>query len=216
MAVLRDTSAVFDNPGANSTCDVSITVASGNSNRLLVVIANTDTDTDVDITSVAFTLQGGSANTDAFSYFNFASDVGRRQEVWYFIAPAEGNATIRATFASAVGGSVAAYSLYNVDQTTPLDGFVKGGAGLSLNVTSATDDYCIAEFVDNGATPSYTSGTNDLNVAGNSVFGKTGYANGAATVTFTVTTTGGIRGSCAFNVNAAAADAGTPLFYIKA
>jgi hypothetical protein len=132
---ITSTSGSF-NSGSTTDETLSITVAS-NSNRVLIVpitvqaLSGTPTINTVKIGSTSFTL--AIANDDFTN--------GQKSEMWYLINPPTGSNTITVNFGAANARfSIGAYSLFNVDQSSPIGATATssntaGNAPSSINIT---------------------------------------------------------------------------------
>jgi hypothetical protein len=116
-----------------ATTSVNLTVGS-QSNRAVIVFTYTDTDSGTTITV------GGNAATK-FGVFTDLSGTGR-YSVWYRLNPSSGTNAVAFSGTNNDAGRMTAYSLYNVNQTTPIRLRVTnssaGAATLSASLTSCT------------------------------------------------------------------------------
>ena len=197
MAVGYDTGA-GNGWGGGTTCDVTLTVAA-NSNRALT--AKVSIDATASLSSVAYTSGSGDAWTSVGS--QVSGD--RKTYIYRSTNPSSGSVTVRFTFSLTFSGNFGRCrvdSYYNVDQTTPCDGFASGGTVTSLAVTSAVGDAAVLVTAANTDIGTVTPGTTDET----GTFYKMHRADGEATVTFTWTN--GSRSVSGCNINAATGTVG--------
>ena len=182
MAVAIDTSAGGWSGGASvSTLDVTLTVGS-NSDRCLVLAISNESTTDT-ISGVAFTSGSGGTWTKLCGKVGGAST----SELWYCVAPSTGSVTVRVTYSAANAGQYAyMWSVYGVDQTTPMAGGTTNPnlSDTTINVTVTSDD--IAFLSQSGGIPNpWSAGTQSDTQVHNS-YHSAGYDTDAATATFTI------------------------------
>lgn len=197
MAVGYDTH-VTTAASSGTTIDCTLTVAS-NSNRLAVMII-TMTQNSPSVSGVAYT--SGSGGT----WTLLGTHVGgvRMTSIWYSTAPSTGSITARATLATIdLGGAATLYSLYDCDQTTPMDGYVSGGVTNDLTLTSAVGDLGLFGGVFATSPGTITPGTTDYSATPYD-FARVQRASGASSIVFDYND-GISRSVSAGNVNAAAA-----------
>lgn len=131
--IALDTTA-FGSTTNGTTLDISITVGSGNAKLLAVFVLGH--------TSTLFSVQLDST-TNATSAFG-PSGGGPTGYIQYFLAPASGAHTVNITWNASANIQAAVYSLFNIDQTNPVD----ASNGSSSNDTGPTTSITVAS---NGA-----------------------------------------------------------------
>lgn len=152
MAVTFDTAAATEASSADPGA-VAITVGA-NSNRVLVCFLQIDNGE----TSAGVPTGGGGPN----SWQLFDSEApGRRQYIYYLIAPATGAQSIVTDVVTpAAGCSAHVISLYGADQTTPLINVNKGGSGPeTLSITNPAGNMALVGFMGNGVQGTPSVGT---------------------------------------------------------
>jgi hypothetical protein len=135
-----NSSPLFDtHNGTSSSHSTTITVAS-NDNRLLIAhVAHSSNlgNTATTVTSVTSNVSG------AFTQLmvqNSDSTQNQKTDVWYLKAPATGAHTVTVVYShTTVSRSIALTSLYNVDQTTPINLSSKAGNGASTGTPITVD-----------------------------------------------------------------------------
>lgn len=200
MAVTYDTSNYALTGIGGTTQSVTLTVGN-NANRCLVLIGGAESTTQ-SITGVTFT--SGSGGT----WTNFRTKVGTFEtvEIWRCLAPSTGSVTVQATWsASVIDRFLALYSLYDVDQTTPLANGADSTGSTTLNVTTGANDLAIVLATSaSAAINSWSAGTLD-HAAVNSQYWTAGRATGNPTSTVTTNgSTNAVMTGCAVQVAAAA------------
>lgn len=170
--------------GATNLVDVSLTVAS-NSNRVLVAMLGNDT--TLTVSGIAFT--AGSATGSWNKLGSIVSGGGTRElEIWTCVGPSTGSITVRATFSgnfTPTDGVMGLYSLYNVDQTTPADGYVSDGSNavVTLSTTLSSGGMVLGMIVGGSAIQPIVTGTQDYNNAVNQ-FWAIGHNAASGTMTW--------------------------------
>lgn len=170
--------------GATNLVSVSLTVAS-NANKVLVALIGSDA--TLTVSSVAYTSGSGGA----WAKLNSASAGAREYEIWSSVAPSNGSVTVQATYSGNFGGGdgvVQLYSLYNVNQSTPINNYASGGTVDSLVVTSDANGLALCGFCAAGNPDPLTGGgTNDMSDVNNSAW-RAAHFNSSPTATFTYAT----------------------------
>lgn len=142
-----------------SPVNISTLTIAANSNRLLAVSLATRAAAASGLT------WNGVALTKAVSGHNLTTDA--YAEIWYLVAPATGNQTLAITAAGAGYIIVRLHSLYDIDQSSPIDDFdsttYDSAASVSLSgliSTQSGDDIvdCLTETTDTGVTMTAASG----------------------------------------------------------
>jgi hypothetical protein len=131
--------------GANN---ISVTVGN-NANRLLLVFCSTDVNNGSPTTLAPTWNSGAMTNTN----YQIAAGFNRVVTVSYLVAPTTGSHTLAITAAQV--GHYAVYSLYNVNQSTPLEGQTGQGlnaAGGSISYAVTTDGTVPFGYISSTAT----------------------------------------------------------------
>ena len=131
-----NSSPLFDtHNGTGNSNSTTITVAS-NDNRLLIAHVG-HSGTGVTVNSVTSNVSG--AFTQLMTQNSDAS-TNNKTDVWYLKAPATGAHTVTVVYSGSVTNrSIALHSLYNVDQTTPINLSSKASAGSSTGTPITVD-----------------------------------------------------------------------------
>lgn len=180
--------------GSGTSVSFGITVAN-NPNRIVVVFLSAlGTISNVQLDGVAMT---------AIDTVGVQGSLGGAG-AWYTIAPSAAAHTVTATIGSAVSWTAAAYSYYNVNQSTPIDAHnVNGDASGSNKARTITPGSigCLAMgwigTGANGGSSSYTTTSvpNNQSAPTNGfsslLVGDNGHATSTASQSFTFTGTGG-------------------------
>ena len=131
-----NSSPLFDtHNGTGNSNSTTITVAS-NDNRLLIAHVG-HSGTGVTVNSVTSNVSG--VFTQLMTQNSDAS-TNNKTDVWYLKAPATGSHTVTVVYSGSVTNrSIALHSLYNVDQTTPINLSSKASAGSSTGTPITVD-----------------------------------------------------------------------------
>lgn len=179
VAIDTQNSAVIVDSG--SAVSVTLTVANQSNRALVALVGNNQTKT---FSGVAYTAGSGGA----WALLGSIVTTQYEYEIWTSVAPSTGSVTVQATLSSAIGGGADAiiqlYSLYNVDQTTPADGYASAPATETLNVTSAATGMALCSFGSSSNADPIISGTNDL-VDNQNLFWRAAHFQTGPTATFT-------------------------------
>lgn len=214
MAATLLTSGVAGTGSAVSTLSRS-TSTDASTNRAIVAIVMFNGSSLPSITAVSYTAGGTSASAFAL--------VGSRtgtNSAGFIYASTNPDASATVTVKVDLSGNLSAgsqdmslhlFSLYDIDQTTPCDGFVSGTGVNTLAVTSATNNYTLCGAASpSGAIASWTSGTAAHEYI-NFGFANTAQQAGAATCTFTWNTSTNATGvACNIYASGAAPSGGQP------
>jgi hypothetical protein len=161
MAVLVDAAASESAPSYGTTLDIAITVAS-NTNRVLYACFGQANQSHTDASSVV--VQTGGSGESFSKVHNFASgSPAGGTEIWELKNPPTGSLTIRGTWGSGYGDGIRGclISLYNVDQTTPADGFTNDAdfnGDIDITVTSAVNNLGLIFFMTDRDSITFTDG----------------------------------------------------------
>lgn len=184
MAVTIDTQNSTLIAESGTTVSVTLTVANQSNRALVALIGNSSSRT---ISGVAYTAGSGGAWAKLGSILN--GGAGVEYEIWSSVAPSTGSVTVQATFSSTINagsdGVIEMYSLYNVDQTTPVDGYASAPSTETLNVTSDATGMALCSHISvSNPDPLSGGGTNDLSDANNN-FWRAAHFQTGPTATFT-------------------------------
>lgn len=205
MAVSIDgTETITIATGAIATVSQTKTVASNSNRALVALIANDNTLT---VSGVAYTAGSGGTWTKLGAIV--AGGGSRGLEIWSSIAPSSGTVTTQATFSGNIGaldGVMTVYSLFGVDQTTALDGYVSNGATsvASIAVTTTTGSLALAQLITNATPGAGKNGTTQDATNSNNELYFVGHNTGSGSLVTGWTTDPAGRGINACNVRAAA------------
>lgn len=204
-AVAIDVAGGIGNVGVTNLITKTSTIAA-NPNRCLVALLVNGI--SLTVSGIAYTLGSGTWNKLGSVV---AGGGTRNLEIWSSVAPVDsgGSVTIQAThsgnFAVNDDGWLVLYSLYNVDQGTPVDGYASdGGAStVTLSTTVTAGGMMLCQLVSGGGviTPMVT-GIQDFTTTNNLVC-VAGHNTGSGTVFCTWTNAVNGRGINACNVRAA-------------
>lgn len=171
------TASAITTSGTTATTG-NFTVASNTNRALVCFVSNRSTLTG---TAVAYT--AGSGGT--FAMLDEVTSGVYRTEVWYSVAPSTGTVAVQATYSGTItsDANIVCHSLYNVDQSTPLDGYAEGAAA-SISITKSTGGMAIALMMSSGDPGAITAGTLTYDDVNNEYF-KGGYNTSSGTISFT-------------------------------
>ena len=160
MAVGQDAIGSRGDSSGGTTWTCSVTVSGSNSNRALFVTITWETSGPLTVSSVATNQNGGATLTQvgagaAVSQYGTA--------IYRLINPDAATHTITVTMSGSIvnRGHAVAYSLYDVDQTTPAENYTNTTASNALTVTCPTDDYSLLCICGNANPTSISPGTTD-------------------------------------------------------
>lgn len=178
-SVAIDTSAGLFRTSTNLV-PVSLTVAAGTNRALIFLIGNQNTLT---VSSVAYTTGSGGAWSKIGSVITGVFDF----EIWASIGPSTGAVTAQATMSGTITPDTdgVLYSMQNVDQTTPADGY--NSAFPSVNTVSTTlssGGMVLAQYAGGSAPGAITSGAEDYTDV-NNAFWRAGHNSSTGTVAWT-------------------------------
>jgi hypothetical protein len=191
--------------GAVSTIDLALTggVGAGLTHPcLVIVVANEQPVTPWTVSGISFV--AGSA-TGTWTKFNGYTGGGgiREFEIWYCTGPAAGACTARVTWTGTIGaddGAAGMWSLANVDQVTPLSGYLTDGGSstASLTTTLTTGGLIVGQLCSAGAQTILT-GIQDYTNSNNALW-YVGHNAGSGTLAWNTNANG--RGMNICNVRA--------------
>lgn len=172
---------------SGATNSQTITVAPNVNKALIALIANDNTLT---VSGVIYTAGSGGA----WAKLNSFSTGNHEIEIWSSVAPSNGSVTVQATYSGTItqDANLVLYSLFNVDQTTPLDGYVSGANVVTLTTTLSSGGLILAHVGANTNPGVIITGTEDYNDAFNE-FWKTGHNAASGTVAWTTSGTGAMN-----------------------
>lgn len=208
MAVTIDTQNSGFISESGTTVSATLTVAN-QANRVLVALIGNSTSRTV--SGVAYTAGSGGSWAQLGSILN--GGAGIEYEIWSSVAPSTGSVTVQATLSATINAGADAviqvYSLYNVDQVTPVDGYASASNTNTLNVTSDATAMALCSHVSSGdPDPLSGGGTGDLSNVNNQ-FWKAAHFQTGPTATFSwVAASPKLINGC--NVRAVAVIGGVP------
>jgi hypothetical protein len=183
VAIDTQNSALIADSG--NTVSVTLTVANQSNRALVALIDNSQSRT---VSGVTYTAGSGGAWTQLGTVLN--PGAGVELEIWTSTAPSAGSITVQATLSSNLGGGADAvmqlYSLYNVDQTTPADGYASAQSTETLDVSSSASAMALCSLCSVSNPDPIISGTNDLSNNSN-IFWRAAHFQTGPTATFTWT-----------------------------
>lgn len=167
--------------GANNLIPVSLTVAAGSNRALVFLIGN---GADLTVSSIAYT--AGSGGT--WARLGGTSNAGLRElEIWSSVAPSTGAVTVQVTMSGNVtpsDGVGVLYSLQNVDQGTPLDGYASNEGAVTISTTLSSGGMVLGQLIAQANAAPILVGSEDYSNATNE-FWKAGHNSGSGTLTWT-------------------------------
>lgn len=178
-SVALDVAAGSITTGAVNVASQSLTVANQSNRALVILIGNISTLT---VSAVAYTAGSGGA----WAKLGSIVDSNRELEIWSSVAPSTGSVTAQATFSgnNTLDLNLVLYSVYNVDQTTPLDGYASVASAATLSTTLSSGGMVIGHVL-NGSDPgAITVGNEDYN-ASNNGFWRGAHNSGSGVLTWT-------------------------------
>jgi hypothetical protein len=184
--------------GAVSTVSVTLSVAN-NSNRVLVALIGNDN--TLTVSGVAFT--SGSASGTWTKLTGSMSNPPREEEIWYVTGPSTGSVTVQATFSGNIvsDGVIVLYSLYNVNQSTPVDTYTSTVATTeSLSVSTSASNLVLVMLAAAAAQGAITSGVQDYTNSNNSIWAA-GHNTDPSSATVSWANSANGRGMDGCNVN---------------
>lgn len=148
--------------GTTFTC--SVTVSGSNSNRALIVTVAWETSGPITVTGVATDLNSGASFTSVGSHANnpFGTHIFR------LLNPDSGTHTITVTTSGSVinRANAHAFSLYDVNQTTPTQNFTSSINVSSLTVNTTSGNFTVLATAGNGGVSGITPGTTASSAGG--------------------------------------------------
>ncbi len=181
MAVGQDAigSRGGDGVGGVTSFTCSVTVSGSNSNRALFVTIAWETAGPITVTGVTTNQNSGASLTSVGS--RASGDFGTA--IYRLANPDAATHTLTVTFSGNIisRAHAVAYSLYDVDQTTPEDNYTSATASNALTQTSNTGDYALLSIAGN-ATPSSLSPSSADSSTTSVAFA---HASGAASISWT-------------------------------
>jgi hypothetical protein len=170
-----------------------------NANRVLLVGWSIATPDVAGFSGMAITYGGVSLSQVAAKTNGTTS----RGEIWGLIGPASGSANIVANWTGSAGIIFGAAAFSGADQTSPFQNVITNTSS-SITITSAVGNMTMDLLATNGALPTSPSQTQMWSQTRNNPAGAASRGTGAATVTHSWTTTGGIS-HCGVDILAAGA-----------
>lgn len=187
--------------GATALIPVTINPVGTNGNRALVALISNDN--TLTVTGVAYTAGSGGSWGSAIGT---VVDGNREYEIWVSKAPTTGLVTVQATLSGNIGafdGVMVLYSMYNVDQTTPVDGYASTIAAVAnLAVVISSGGMSLVHIGCNASPGVITQGIEDAALSGNSIW-RSAHNTGSGSVTTAWPTDANGRGLDGVNVRKA-------------
>jgi len=183
-----------------ATIDESLKVASNSNRALFVLVGN---DSSLTVSSVSYTVGSGGVWAQVGSRTNGV----HINEIWSSVAPSTGSVTIRVTLSGniTVDCNSNVYSLYNVDQTTPADGYASAISGNTITAVQTSGGMAIGHFQGISSFGAITAGVEDFANINNEDW-RAAHNSASGTLTYTNTPGGVTIDAC--NVRQVASAAG--------
>lgn len=177
------------NSAGTTTRTGNFTVGSNTNPALVAMLIN---ENNLTVSTVSYVSSNGGTWTRAP---NGAYDNNPRMfEMWYSVGPAAGTTNIEVTWSGALGGAdgvIGMYSLYNVDQVTPVDGCQSTASNtLTASTIASAGGWRIAGLLASNDPGAISTGTLSFSSNSNAIVGV-GYNNTTGIVAWSSTATFG-------------------------